>query len=108
MLHRLLLLAFIMAWFGCGKKTASTPPVAGEAAAASEGNSGAGAGDQATLVATLNDLTQTVRKYAAERQRAPKSLDELVTDGYLTGIPQAPAGKKFALGKNLQVVVISQ
>lgn len=52
---------------------------------------------------TLDRLTQSVRKYAAETHSAPKSLNELVTAGYLAEMPEAPAGKKFVIDQNLRV-----
>ena len=46
-----------------------------------------------------------MRKYSVEQRQTPKNLDELVAKGYLSQIPEAPAGKKFAIDKNLQVYV---
>jgi hypothetical protein len=51
----------------------------------------------------LSELTQAVRRYAAEQRKAPTSLDEVVAEHYLPAIPQAPAGKRFAIDKKLQV-----
>jgi hypothetical protein len=59
--------------------------------------------DTTAAEATAAELTQVVRKYAAEKQRAPKSLDEIVAAGYLPSLPTAPDGKTFAIDKNLQV-----
>jgi hypothetical protein len=57
----------------------------------------------------LGDLTQTLRKFSAEKQRVPKSLQELVGGGYLKGIPPAPPGKKFAINeKRVEVVLVKQ
>jgi Fic family protein len=53
--------------------------------------------------ATLAELTQAVRKYGMEKQQVPKDLNELVAAGYLTAVPAAPAGKKFAIGKKMEV-----
>jgi hypothetical protein len=58
--------------------------------------------------AVLSELTQAVRRYAAEQRKAPTSLDELVTEHYLPAIPQAPAGKRFAIDKKLQVYLADQ
>jgi hypothetical protein len=89
------LMAFLMVLLvGCGK---SSPPSAST-----------GAADQAQIDRALNDLTQALRKYAVERRRAPATLDELVTNGYLAAIPNAPAGKKYAINKNLQVYLANQ
>ncbi len=85
------LLAFLV---GCGGGD-GTPSAQDEATQARE----------AQIAATLKDLTQLVRKYSVEQRQTPKNLDELVAKGYLSQIPEAPAGKKFAIDKNLQVYV---
>jgi hypothetical protein len=56
----------------------------------------------------LQELTQAVRKYGLEQQQAPKTLEELVAQGYLAQVPQAPSGKKFAIDKKLQVYLASE
>jgi hypothetical protein len=80
---------------GCGgqKAPSSSPAESPEAATARE----------AELSALLNGLTQAVRKYAVEQRRAPKSLEELTAQGYLSALPPAPAGKKFAITPDLKV-----
>jgi hypothetical protein len=55
------------------------------------------------LAAIIAELTQTVRKYAAEQRKAPQTLDELVAAGYLSHLPVAPTGKRFGIDKKLQV-----
>jgi len=52
---------------------------------------------------TLDRLTQAVRKYAAETRSEPKSLNDLVAAGYLSELPEAPAGKKYVIDGNLRV-----
>ncbi|PYI84468.1 MAG: hypothetical protein DME26_13230 [Verrucomicrobia bacterium] len=59
--------------------------------------------EEAQIAAVLNELTQAVRKYGVEQRRVPKTLEELVAKGYLSRVPEAPAGKKFAINKDLQV-----
>jgi len=84
------------------------PTVADAGAAASAPHLAATAGaaiDSATAEAKAAELTQIVRKYAAEKQRAPKSFDEIVAAGYLPSVPAGPPGKTFAIDKNLQVHV---
>lgn len=88
MVARLLMVPLMLALVGCGK---SAPP------SASTGNP-----------AEIDQLTQTLRKYAVEQRRAPTNLDELVASGYLAAIPSAPAGKKFAIDKNLRVYLANQ
>jgi hypothetical protein len=59
--------------------------------------------------AVLAQLTGLVRRYAMERRKAPQSLDEIVTAGYLSGLPPAPSGKKFVINpKTLQVSLASK
>ena len=94
MVARVLMAVLMLLLAGCGK-----PPSTSAAA---------GAADSAQLELALNQLTQAVRKYAAEQRSAPTTLDELVTKGYLSAIPSAPAGKKFAINKNLQVYLAKQ
>ena len=64
--------------------------------------------DTAAADARAAELTQVVRKYAAEKQRAPKDFQEIVAAGYLTSMPAAPAGKKFVIDKNLAVQLADQ
>ena len=77
--------------------------------AASSPESGTAAPIDTTAAEALTaELTQSVRKYAAEKQRVPRSLDDLTAAGYLPAVPAAPAGKKFAINKNLQVYLADQ
>ena len=65
--------------------------------------------DTTELAAALNELTQVLRKYSAEKRRVPTSLDELVAAGYLKHVPQAPPGKKFAInGNRVEVTLVKQ
>jgi len=89
-----LMLALCLA--GCGKSK-GTPDRQNPAAAT-----------QTQIEATLGELTQTVRKYAMEQQRAPKDLQELVDKGYLKQVPQPPPAKKFVLTKKLEVQLADQ
>jgi hypothetical protein len=87
--------------FGCGKQGSSVAPGAPSVAAPAEGAPAGTTADQ--IAALLVELTQTARRYAAEQQRVPKTVDELVGNGYLNALPQAPPGKRFAISQNLQV-----
>src|SRR4051812_5188261 len=49
------------------------------------------------ISAVLAQLTQAVRRYGAEKQKVPASLNEVLGAGYVQGTPQPPAGKKFAI-----------
>ena len=65
-------------------------------------------GDANQVATTLAELTQVVRKYGAEKQRVPKDLNELVAAGYLPSVPTAPAGKKYAINKQMEVYLADQ
>lgn len=86
-----------IAFSACGKKPAATPS---SQQASPSSNAAVPESDPAK---TLERLTQAVRKYAAETQSAPKSLNDLVAAGYLTEMPEAPPGKKFVIDQNLRV-----
>jgi hypothetical protein len=92
---RMALLLCVLLLAGCGKKTAA--PVRGAA------TNSASSAPQSDATQTLDRLTQTVRKYAAENRAAPKSLNELVAAGYLSEVPEPPPGKKFVIDQNLRV-----
>lgn len=63
----------------------------------------------ANVDAVLSQLTQAVRKYGFEKRRLPKTVEEVVAAGYVSGMPPAPAGKKFAIEpKSVQVVLVKQ
>jgi hypothetical protein len=100
---------------GCRKpSTASNPPSSAQATPDNAAPtpetpqtttqpSPAAATDEAQMAAVLNELTQAVRKFGVEQRRVPKSLEEVAARGYLSGVPPAPAGKKYVIDKNLQV-----
>jgi hypothetical protein len=108
---------------GCGKSSETSRPTPvsttdpsqakkTDAAPATERTTVAAAFSQASeaaLNAALAQLTQALRKYSFEHQRVPKSIGEIVAAGYLKDMPQAPAGKKFAIdAKTVQVVLVNQ
>jgi hypothetical protein len=107
MFLRILLAVGLAFGIGCSKPPAAPRPNAAEGSGEAPADA-SGASEQARLAAVLNELTQVVRRYSAEQRRAPKNVEELVTGGYLTAIPAAPAGKKFAINKNLQVYLANQ
>jgi hypothetical protein len=94
-------LALCLLLVGCGKQSGELQTTKVPGTNASENNSASNS--EADVTAQLAQLTQTVRKYGVEQRRAPKNLDELVAAGYLSSIPLAPSGKKFAINKNLEV-----
>ncbi len=92
-----LLPAVVICLLGCGRHHSP--------ASSSSGSTGSveAASSQERTGALLAELTQAVRKYSAEQRQVPQSLDELVAKGYLTTVPPAPSGKKFAISKKLEV-----
>lgn len=89
------------------KSAPAAPPAPGGNASAATPNSKAQS--EADLAAALGELTQVLRKYSAEKRQVPKTLDELVAAGYLTKLPEAPAGKKFVINqKNVEVSLVNR
>ena len=118
MFARFLTACLLVSWIGCGKHPASSSPQSAPAADATtpSANPPATASqtdpslatDEANLADMLKELTQVVRRFGAEQRRVPKSFEELVANGYLSRVPPAPAGKRFAIDKNLQVYLAKQ
>ena len=116
---RFLIACLLALWVGCGKQPAPAPsasePKADAAAPAAEPLATAArteatteASDDAQMAVILGELTQVVRKYSVERRSVPKNLEELVANGYLTRAPEAPAGKKFVISKDLSVQLVKR
>ena len=119
MLPRLLMACLLTTLVGCGQQKSAPPtPVQPSAdgavserepsVARPEVDTAARAADEAQIAAVLNELTQAVRKCAVEQRRAPKNLEDLVANGYLSSVPPAPAGKKYAIDKNLKVYLANR
>ncbi len=61
------------------------------------------------LSAALTELTHAVRRYAAEKQKVPESLEEVAKAGYVKQLPEAPPGQRFVITpKRLEVVLQAQ
>ncbi len=105
MAARLLALCFLSLTIGCRPPT---PAPSAESNAAAAPDSTGTAVDQAQLATVLSELTQAVRKYSAEQQQVPASLDDLVVKNYLSRVPEAPSGKRFAINKQLQVHLVDR
>ena len=114
LISRFLPICLLALWTGCGKQPEATPAAAqpaptGTAAATDVSAPAAGtdstseSNDAARMAALLGELTQVVRKYSVEKRQVPKDFAELVANGYLARVPEAPAGKTFVIGKDLQV-----
>jgi competence protein ComGC len=85
--------------------SAETPGPTPTAARTNEAAESAG---DAETAAILGQLTQTLRKYSAEEQRVPKSLQELVAAGYLPAVPAAPNGKRFEINEKRVEVILAE
>ncbi len=96
------LMAIAVPLIGCGREgSPKKVPQAGRAETSSTTN-----GQEQDLTAILSELTQAVRKYSADQRAVPRSLNELVSAGYLKQVPAAPAGKTFAIdARELKVSV---
>jgi len=103
MTTRISLLASMMLFAGaCSKRSESVDGAASAAVndKATEPANNAGAGDVSAL---LGELTQQARKYGMEQRQVPHNLNDLVAKGYLSAMPEAPPGKKFAINSKLEV-----
>jgi hypothetical protein len=90
-------------WVGCEKRPNSASNSLPPDSVPAQTDGTAVATDPAQRAILLTELTQAVRKFAAEERRVPNGLEEVVAKGYLNNIPPAPPGKKFAINKSLQV-----
>jgi hypothetical protein len=118
MAARILIAGFLVLWVGCGKPSApppaepkvetTAPPAEPSPAPPTAAAPAASATDEAQMTALLSELTQVVRKYSVERRSAPKTLDELVAQGYLARVPEAPSGKRFSISKDLRVQLVNR
>ena len=115
MFGRLLIVGLLSIGVGCQRQAPPSPaePAADGAAPpavpsphSTRTDFSSSALDDAQMTAVLGELTQAVRKYSVERRRVPKTLDELVVNGYLARVPEAPEGKRFAISKDLQVQLV--
>ena len=51
---------------------------------------------KAVSVVNAAPLEQTIQAFHAAEGRYPKNLDELVAEGYVASLPEAPKGMKFS------------
>jgi len=84
---------------GCGEKPAEAPKSsgAGNPVTAPVDYLGAVARAKKTMEKTIDGvaLTQTIQLFYAQEGRYPTALNELVTRGYLSSLPNPPAGMRF-------------
>jgi hypothetical protein len=115
-LSPVILLAAGVALAGCGKKAAPTSANQPARGKYSSGNpltapvDYLGAVDQgkntAEAVAATAPLNHAVQEFFAGEGRYPKSLKELVTQGYLPKLPQAPYGRELVYNTNTHHVSV--
>lgn len=102
---------------GCGKgskeqtvvvmpTTPATPkpkpadqPADGSAPAAPDAGAAPAAIPASTEPFDLVKLNETLKLFCRDQTRYPKDLTELVGPGFLTALPQVPAGKKLIMDK---------
>jgi hypothetical protein len=84
----------------------STQPVPGDQSSTAPDLAQPAQGDMKSM---LDELTWSVRQYCIANHSVPASLDEVAAAGFITNMPTAPAGKKFAIDpKKIQVVLVNQ
>ena len=116
-IHYLMPVVLVLAISGCGRKAevleTSNPethaPVGQPISATANSNS------QPLLVlppaadldTVLAQLTRELRKWIVRHQRPPQSFEEFAASASAQ-IPAPPAGKKFALSKQMRVIVVNR
>ena len=55
----------------------------------------------------LEEITRDLRKWIVRNQRPPKSFEDFAATAN-TQIPPAPAGKKFAIDKQMHVILVNR
>lgn len=102
---------------GCGRKTDAPPapqseahapvPAAVDAVSNSLPREALALPPGANLDAELDQLTRELRKWIVRHQRPPNSFEEFTASAPFQ-VPAAPAGKKFAISKQMRVVVVNR
>ncbi len=103
LVRALAVLAFGLAVAGCSKKEpgsanqAGSESVAPAAPAPTRPANPAQAQAEQEVPYQVHDLQLSVEAYEKIKKRKLASLDQLVSEGFLTALPPAPPGKRFAL-----------
>lgn len=105
MRHGLVVVGLVAALgFSCGRERSEPASGTNGAAAATAGGLSAPAdylgavnraGKSAVESVDLASVQQAIQQYQAGEKRAPETLEDLVTKGYLAALPIAPAGQHF-------------
>lgn len=84
---------------GCNKQPEATPStgLATQAASPEAANTYSDA--------NLAELTREVRRWIVATKQRPTSFEQFATDAKVT-VPPPPAGKKYALSKEMRVVLV--
>lgn len=89
---------------GCGKES-SGPGTGG--GMATQGAAPELTPAEAEVATELATLTRELKRHVVSTKKRPNSFEEFVAEAKVT-VPPAPAGKKFALSKELRVVLVDQ
>jgi len=88
---------------GCSKQAEPTTPggmvTQGEAPKLNEA--------EAAMGEELAELTRELKKYVISTKERPASFEDFAAKTKVT-VPPAPAGKKFAISKEMRVVLVDQ
>jgi hypothetical protein len=113
-----LALGVLLAASGCSKKTSSStttvPPPAADAQAAPTSAQSASpqpgqqpAAIQADGQPDLDALNRAMVRWLVGHRRVPANFDEFAATAGVT-IPPPPSGKKYAIAKNMHVILVNQ
>lgn len=123
LLHVALLLGVAMFFVGCGKKSetppvttlptesqtnqAAVPPAAPGAVAVSPSTPATNVAAAPNAGPDLGALNQALRGWLMRNRRVPASFEEFASTAGVT-IPPPPAGKKYAITKRMEVVLVNR
>jgi hypothetical protein len=89
---------------GCGRKTEPPPAPPPTPALQATGQADA---NPAPAEPDLNQLSREVRKWIVRNQRPPNSFEEFAASGQAQ-IPPPPVGKKYALDRQMRVILVNR
>jgi hypothetical protein len=99
---------------GCGKKPETAVSVMPQAVAETTTNQSPSVSNTTTVNVTnavaapdLKQLNRALRAWVLRNQRRPKSFAEFAATANIQ-IPPPPAGKKYALGQHMHILLVNQ
>jgi hypothetical protein len=95
--------ALIAGMAGCGQKTET--PTTAPSPATSPGQTPAATDPNAGI--DLAEMTRDLRRWILAKQRPPKNFEDYAATATAT-IPTPPPGKKFAISKEMAVVLVKK